>query len=384
MWRTLLEFFSSLKLTLTCLALSLVLVFVGTFAQVHQGLDTVQERYFKSLLIWWSPTAGSFQIPVFPGGHLLGALLLINLLTAHVRRFQWTWRKTGIQLTHFGLIVMLAGGLLTDLLSRESFMRLAPGETKNYSEDARSVELAVTDHTESDLDTVTAIPQKLLEHRGILEHQSLPFRIVVRRFYRNSGLRKLSAETSLEPAATAGMGANLNVVELPPATALNTRNAPSAILEIHPIQEGSKALGSYLVCDALMPQAFEYAGRQWSLALRATRYYKPYSLTLRKFTHERYIGTEIPKNFSSKVALLDPKRSENREVLIYMNHPLRYRGETYYQASFERGDAATILQVVNNPSFATPYIACIIVGAGLLFQFGYRFVGFTRRQRKTA
>jgi hypothetical protein len=60
---------------------------------------------------------------------------------------------------------------------------------------------------------------------------------------------------------------------------------------------------------------------------------------------------------------------------------LRYRGETYYQAGFERDDRTSILQVVRNPSFLAPYIACIIVGVGLLVQFGYHLVGFSRRAR---
>ena len=55
----------------------------------------------------------------------------------------------------------------------------------------------------------------------------------------------------------------------------------------------------------------------------------------------------------------------NRDVLIYMNHPLRYRGETFYQAGFQQDDSASILQVVHNPSFIAPYVACVIVAAGL-------------------
>ncbi len=115
------------------------------------------------------------------------------------------------------------------------------------------------------------------------------------------------------------------------------------------------------------------------ITLRPARYYKPYSVTLQKFTHARYAGTEIPKDFSSKVTLIDPERSVNRDVLIYMNHPLRYRGETFYQAGFQKDDSATILQVVHNPSFIAPYVACVIVAAGLLVQFGFHLVGFAKK-----
>jgi hypothetical protein len=115
--------------------------------------------------------------------------------------------------------------------------------------------------------------------------------------------------------------------------------------------------------------------------MRSARYYKPFSVTLQKFTHERYAGTEIPKNFSSRVTLIDPEQAVNRDVLIYMNHPLRYRGETFYQSGFQRDEQASILQVVRNPSVIAPYVACVIVAAGLLLQFGYHLSGFSRRHK---
>ena len=117
------------------------------------------------------------------------------------------------------------------------------------------------------------------------------------------------------------------------------------------------------------------------IAMRPARYYKPYSVTLQKFTHELYSGTQVPKNFSSRITLTDPERTVTRNVLIYMNHPLRYRGETYYQAGFQKDDSATVLQVVRNPSFLAPYVACVIVGLGLLVQFGHHLIGFARKQR---
>jgi hypothetical protein len=170
------------------------------------------------------------------------------------------------------------------------------------------------------------------------------------------------------------------VVGIPRETAENARDVVSVIVEIIP--PAAPPLGTWLVSDQLgAPQTFFCAGKKWRLVMRQARYYKPYSLTLQKFTHEQYAGTEIAKNFASKVTLADTERSENRDVLIYMNHPLRYRGETYYQSGFEKGDQATVLQVVHNPSFVAPYIACIIVGAGLLIQFGWHFSGFSHRRK---
>jgi hypothetical protein len=74
---------------------------------------------------------------------------------------------------------------------------------------------------------------------------------------------------------------------------------------------------------------------------------------------------------------------EQREVLIYMNNPLRYEGETYYQASFDRDDQGTVLQVVRNPSWLTPYFACVMVGVGMVWQFLSHLIGFASKQRKS-
>ena len=381
--RKAIDLITSLKLTIVCLAAAMVLVFAGTLAQVHHGINIVQERYFQGLFVWWPPDAHGFKFPVFPGGHLIGGVLLINLIAAHARRFRWGWRKLGIHLTHAGLIVMLAGGLLTDLFAVESHMRIAQGETKNYSEHPRLMELAMIDTSDAELDQVTAIPEALLRKGGTIEHPSLPFRVVVRHFFQNSRLRMMNEPgVKLTPLANQGPGAQIAVEGIPRATGIDQRDVMSAAVEIVPAEKGAKSLGTWLVSDALgAPQTFSCAGRTWRMELRPARYYKPYSVTLQKFTHERYPGTEIPKNFASRITLIDPERAVNRDVLIYMNNPLRYRGETYYQAGFQKGDSASILQVVRNPSFVAPYIACIIVAAGLLTQFGYHLIGFSRRRR---
>ena len=389
MYRKLIDLITSLKLTIVCLAAGMVLIFAGTLAQVHLGIHEAQQRYFQSFFVWWPPEGRAIKLPIFPGGHLIGGVLLINLIAAHAKRFRWTWRKVGIHLTHAGLIIMLAGGLFTDLFAVESHMRLANGETKNYSEDARRDELAVIDTTNPDFDQVTAIPESVLRRNHIIGHPSLPFQIVVRNFFQNSRLQVINeGDTNAQPLANRGPGAQVMVQPMPRATAPDDQNVVTAAIEIIPTDGAGHvqgSLGTWLVSDELdTPQKFSWMGKTWQLTMRPARYYKAYSVTLQKYTHEKYAGTEIPKNFASQIALIDPERSLNRDALIYMNHPLRYRGETYYQAGFQKDDSATILQVVHNPSFLAPYVACVIVAVGLLVQFGYHLVGFARRRRALA
>jgi hypothetical protein len=125
----------------------------------EDGLFLVQEAYFQSWIVWWNAPSGNFRIPAFPGGHLIGALLLLNLIASMITRHIWSWKKLGIQLIHIGIIIMLVGGLATDLFSVHSYMRIKEGETKNYSEDSVRMELAVIDHSDPQAEQVTAIPE---------------------------------------------------------------------------------------------------------------------------------------------------------------------------------------------------------------------------------
>ena len=137
------KIFTSLRLTIVLLVLAIILIFLGTIAQVQEGLWNALERWFNSFLVvrqtgdeWWVP-------PIFPGGYTIGFLLLLNLVAAHIKRFQWTSKKIGINLTHLGIIIMLVGGLASSELQEESHLSFREGETKSYSEAHRSNELAV-------------------------------------------------------------------------------------------------------------------------------------------------------------------------------------------------------------------------------------------------
>jgi len=156
--KDLFKLFSSLRLTVACLLMGCVLVFWGTLAQVHLGLYKAQNEFFRSVFVYWTPAGSGFHIPIFPGGYLLGTVLLINLLCAHLRYYQPGKRKIGIVLIHFGVVLLLLGQMLTDFLSSESALHLRIGETRNYSEADRAFELAVFDTSDPDSDKVVAIP----------------------------------------------------------------------------------------------------------------------------------------------------------------------------------------------------------------------------------
>ena len=371
---------TSLRLTVVLLCAGLVLVFVGTLAQVHEGLYQAQARYFKSWFVW-RPTIGDYQWPILlPGGYLLGTLLIVNLLAAHAKRFKFTKKKIGIVLVHTGVVCLLLGQLLTDAFSSESAMRLSEGEAKNYSQDFRANELVVIDTTDPQHDEVVSIAEELAATSTEIRPEKLPFTLRILKYWPNAALFSHPTNGSIPITATKGAGPGLHVVPLNPTASSEERDVPSAMVEVVTPQ-GS--LGSWLVsCELGAPQEFTYQDRNYQLALRFKRYYRPFYLKLAKFTHEKYRGTEIPKNFASRVRIERPDTGENREVLIYMNTPLRYDGETFYQAGFdERDPRVTILQVVRNPSWLTPYFSCALVALGLIVQFLTHLIGFAAKRR---
>src|ERR1700751_3180127 len=110
MTSNLVQFFkplASLKLTIICLACAMVLVFFGTLDQVQIGVYEAQLRYFKSFFLYFTLPGSQVRIPYFPGGYTLGAVLLINLISAPLAPFKFTWKKSGILILHSGLILLL-------------------------------------------------------------------------------------------------------------------------------------------------------------------------------------------------------------------------------------------------------------------------------------
>src|SRR3954469_1217855 len=135
------KFFSSLKLTVVLLAFAIILVWVGTVAQADEGLYQAQSRYFKTWLVVGANMFGHHVPLILPGGYLLGTTLLLNLLAAHISRFQFTWKKLGIHVAHAGIILLLVGQLITDIFSKETQISFAEGETKSYAESPADYDL---------------------------------------------------------------------------------------------------------------------------------------------------------------------------------------------------------------------------------------------------
>jgi ResB-like family len=373
------DFITSLKLTIVCLAALIVLVVACTLAQVKLGTLGAVNAYIHSFVVYWDVPGSEWSVPVFPGGALVGLLLTANLIAAQVKRLELSWRKAGLWVVHAGLILLFAGEFVTGLFQVEMQLPIEVGQTRNYVESNHTMELSIQDTTDADHDDVYGIPESRLEAGESIAIAGTPLTLKVHRFLRNAELLR-PGPGAAPSGATAGIGPGVALREIPSVSTDDLMDTRAAIVE--PVAASGKSLGTWLVSSGLgAPQSFVHEGRTYAISMRPTRSYLPYSLTLKKFSHDIYPGTDIPKNFSSLVHLSNPGRGEERDVLIFMNQPLRYAGRAFYQASFGKGDQLSVLQVVENPGWLLPYISCVLVAAGLVLHFALSLGRSLRRQR---
>ena len=399
----------SLRVTVILFLLSAALVFFGTLAQKQAGIWDVITRYFWSwyvdvpiqLLVEFlkifglgfvGPSAsvpGSFPIP---GGKLLALLLFINLfagfLKVSIRDWKYPsrrWRLPGIALLHLGLLLLMVGEFITREFAIEGQMSILNGASSNFIERRDKAELVFLrpDDKHPDMERVISIPASMLKDAAKtgqkITDDRLPFAVEVIEYQPNSRILEKLPE-GFANQADKGDGLDVAAKDTPPVSGTDPEqrvDLPSAYIKLSDPKTG-QSMGTWLVSTWLSSisdrktQMVDAGAKDQNprMTLRFLRVYKPYTITLRKFIHDVYPGTDTPKNFQSDITLVDPDQGVNRDVTIKMNDPMRHAGETFFQSSWLPGDSGTVLQVVQNPGWTIPYISCVMVSLGMLIHFG--------------
>jgi len=111
----------------------------------------------------------------------------------------------------------------------------------------------------------------------------------------------------------------------------------------------------------------------------------PFHVKLDDFNAE-FFPTGKPKKFESYISRLEGELSQ--KVKIYMNHPMRHKGFTFFQASWGPPEAGphdtlyTVFEVVKNPADQWPLYSILVTTFGLLGHFGYMLVVYILNQTK--
>jgi cytochrome c-type biogenesis protein CcsB len=111
-----------------------------------------------------------------------------------------------------------------------------------------------------------------------------------------------------------------------------------------------------------------------------SRHELPFQVTLDDFQIDRYQGTMRPAMFRSKVRVTDPVTSETFAAEIWMNNPLRHRGYTLFQSSYQQqgGREASIFSVSKDPGQTIAFVGYGLLVIGMCWVFGTRIAAHRR------
>jgi hypothetical protein len=105
------EFLASLRFAVVLIALLAVVLGLGTFVESGYGTEAVKFGVWNT---WWFT--------------LLNALLAVSIFCAAAIRYPWKRHQTGFVITHIGLLVLLAGCLMSQRGGVDAQIPLLEGE----------------------------------------------------------------------------------------------------------------------------------------------------------------------------------------------------------------------------------------------------------------
>ena len=354
MQREIIKILSSPKLFVYSLVWLMVLVIVGTVSQRDIGLFASQQRYFSSYFFLVGP------IPL-PGGSIVLALMLTNLITMLLKHNLWKVNKIGIIVVHLGGIMLLVGAGITAIFSSEGSMVIEEGSRSNTVDDYHNTELAIINTSEQDFDEYTVFGQPLFVSGNNLTHENLDFDITILDYMDNSTLESRIGSSDMQYK---GMLKNFSLKEIS-RDKDDMKNRPGIVFQVSGSFNDSDGIYG-LIFGQSVPATLKIDGKDYVMSIQKKKTYLPFAIELQDFKKVMHPGTQVAKSYSSRVNLI--KNNVPRSVLIEMNKPLRHKGYTFYQASFIEGPdgEATVLAAVHNYGRLFPYISSIIMSIGLL------------------
>lgn len=383
------------------LALTCVVCGFGLYSLLHQPLtgtsdQRFRQQFLRAILIMLGVTSAGLLSLIWVRG--AGAqpsdasMRILWQLTqgtvASVALFAGCWtvfgKRAGVVLLHGGIGLMMFYELHVALTAVETQMTLAEGEHTNYTQDIRTFELAVADITDPKEDKVVTIPKSMILGKGPIDSADIPFKITVDKFLKNSKLRAVSSKDQNPVTAGNGLEWFAEAVKPGAGTDNDSRIDMPAVYVTLASKTDGKPIGTYLLSLLLSmsdeSDTVQVGDHTYRIELRPKRYYKPYVFDLEDVKKEDYLGTTTPRSYSSKVHIQDSTRNVDEVKTIWMNNPLRFADETFYQSGYMPESASeperATLSVVANSGWMMPYVGCMLVGVGMLTHFLTMLVQF--------
>lgn len=363
--------------TMAALAALFALIFFGTLYQTEHGLYEAQRKYFG---YGWVLIGGFFPLP---SASVVIWVLSIQLMVTMALVLPWKLSKLGLWVSHLGILALLIGGFITQVMAVETQLTLAEGEVGHYTTAYGDWELAFWE-SQGDTNRVKAYDAAYLAPGRTLEAGSVSgsfdARIKVHLYYPNCDA--FAAEDS--GAAQGPRYLNSSGVGLLEARDLEkeaARNVPGILFTLE--EPGKPGRNLLLYGADPDPTPLILGGKPVYFQLRLKHYPLDFSLKLTDFVKNVHPGTDVASSFESYADLRE--NGSTRQVKVWMNNPLRHRGYTFFQASYVQPEGApekSIFAVVTNPGRVLPYVSSLVVFGGLLLHFLLRLVPFIKSEAK--
>jgi hypothetical protein len=355
-------------ITLVCLLILFALIFFGTLYQTNHGLFEAQKLYFGYGIVL---VGGFFPLPASSLVLWVLSVQLAVMMTVHL---PWRLNKIGLWVAHGGIMALLIGGFVTQMMAVESQLTLAEGETGHFTTAYHEHELAFW-RAEGDTNRVFSYDDVALKAGRQLELTPYKASIKIQSYYQNSDA--FTSRATKGPVFVNGSGIGFLEQRKPELEV--TQNAPGVIFTL--TESGKADREVLLYGQELNPLILTLDGKKVFAQLRLKHYPLGFSLHLTDFVKNVHPGTDVPSSFESYAELTEAGSA--RPVKVWMNNPLRHAGYTFFQASYAQAKGMaekSTFAVVTNPGRMMPYISSLVVFGGLLLHFLIKLIPFVRRE----
>jgi hypothetical protein len=318
----------------------MVILVAGTVAQRSMGLYDAQRIFFSS-----------------PPVLVLMGLFTLSLLAKFIFKSEWRWSQAGIHLSHLGILILLIGGMMSAIQSREGMMIIAENDRSAIIQDYHNREFKISIKG----NTPITIPFRDLHPGMVIPLPGLDGgQIKIINTHRHTNISRTEDPDTTRRGMAEFM--TLSPARNQPDDEANINGLTMQLENIDPDIDGT-----YIAFDA-MPKPVEAGPLAFILAKQHRPL--PFEITLVDFHAERHPGTDMARSYRSDVIVKDGNITW--PVRIEMNKPLRYRGYTFFQSAFfpptqDNEAEATVLAVVENRAWLFPYLGTGIMAFGLLF-----------------
>ena len=336
----------------------MLLIAVGTVAQKYDGLYVAEKTYFSSLIIWL------FDVIPLPGGYTLMGLFALSLLLKFLLKSEWKRQRIGINLAHFGVLLLFVGGIVSSLLAEDGSMTIPEGATMRSVHDFHKRDVMLVQGS----GLLATLPADTLRAGTTHKLPGLPVQLEVLEACRNCRIAaRESADDALRSMARGMM--------LSPAAPEKNDEANTGGMTFRLTGVSAEADGTYILFEDGPTAKFSIDGQDYELAYGKSQRPLPFAVELKDFVRTNYPGTNNAKAYHSDVIIHDGMLSW--PARIEMNQPLRYRGYTLYQSAFidTPEKEMTVLAVSRDDGQFIPYLGTLIMGLGLLLHLFIRKAG---------